>query len=124
MTAEPKEEEVQKLEDQKEKIREVSFAYKMYVFSRRDFLLGIAIGITGSLTAAYLVELDRVLFQVARFTPVEVVVRILGLSLALGYVVHRYRQRTSQYEESMRKMSERMDEINGYIETLKGDKPR
>lgn len=120
MTAEHGEEEIQKLEKQKEIIREVSFAYKMYVSSRRDFLLGIAIGVTGSLTSAYLVELDRTLFDVARFTSAEVAARIIGLSLILGYVVRRYRQRTRQFEESVRNMSDRIDEIDGYLERLRG----
>jgi len=107
------------MEEQKEKIQDVSFAYRMNVSARRDFLLGIAIGITGSLTAAYLVELDRRLFDASAFTVLDIMVRITVLLALLVFVVRRYHARTQRYEDSLRAMSERLTEINRRLEEAK-----
>jgi len=112
--------EASSMEEQKDKIQDVSFAYRMYVSARRDFLLGIAIGITGSLTAAYLVELDRRLFDAPTFTVLDILVRIAVLLALLIFVVRRYHARTQRYEDSLKAMSERLTEINRRLEEAKG----
>jgi hypothetical protein len=111
---------VSSMEEQKEKIQDVSFAYRMHVSARRDFILGIAIGITGSLTAAYLVELDRRLFDVSTFTVPDILVRVVILLTLLVFVVRRYHARTQLYEDSLKAMSERLTEINRQLEDAKG----
>ena len=112
--------EASSMEEQKEKIQDVSFAYRMYVSARRDFLLGIAIGITGSLTAGYLVELDRWLFDASTFTVMDILVRVAVLLALLVFVVRRYHARTQLYETSLKAMSERLTEINRRLEEAKG----
>lgn len=92
----------------------------MYVSARRDFLLGITIGITGSLTAAYLVELDRLLFDASTFTVLDILVRVAVLLALLVFVVRRYHTRTQLYEISLKAVSERLTEINRQLEDAKG----
>jgi hypothetical protein len=100
------------INDQKEKIQDFSFAYKMYISARKDFTLGIALGITGSITAAYLVELDKTLFNYSINPVIEIIFRIFILQLILLYLINRYRWRTKIYENSLKGMIKRIEEIN------------
>ena len=100
---------------QKERIQDFTFAYRMYISSRRDFLLGIALGVTGSITASYIVELDRTLFPYSSNPVFSILFRILLLQLVLVYLVNRYRWRTRNYENSLKGMVKRIEEINQEI---------
>jgi len=100
----------------KEKIQDLSFAYKMHISSRRDFLSGISLGIIGSITAAYIVELDKTIFMFSPYQVLGILVRIFLLTLLLINIINRYRKRTQIYENSLQGMIERLNEINRDIE--------
>jgi hypothetical protein len=61
---------------QKEKIQDFSFAYRMYISARRDFVIGVTLGITGSIFAAYIVELDKTVFNFSSFTVIDILIRV------------------------------------------------
>jgi hypothetical protein len=101
---------------QKEKIQDFSFAYRMYISARKDFVTGIALGITGSITASYIVQLDKTIFNFSSNNVFEILIRIFLLQLILLYIINRYRWRTRIYENSLKGMIERIDEINRDLE--------
>lgn len=102
---------IETVKSQKEKIQEFSFAYRMYISARRDFLTGVALGITGSISAAYIVELDKIIFNFSSKTVFPILIRIFLLILLLLYLIHKYSQRTRSYENSLKGMIERIDEL-------------
>jgi hypothetical protein len=103
------EEEV--LEEQRSRIRDVSSSYRIYLMSRRDFLIGVSIGITGSIASGYIIQLDRILFLENPNT-LNIGFRILIILFLLFYLSYRYRKRTKNLEEVLQRMNKRISEIN------------
>ena len=54
--------EKEELLKKREAIHEASLSYRMYLLSRRGFLRGIIIGVTGSITSGYFIQLDQPFF--------------------------------------------------------------
>ena len=105
----------------KEKIQNLSFSTKMYISSRRDFLNGISLGIIGSITAAYIVELDKTIFMFSPYQVLGILVRIFLLTLLLIIIINRYRKRTKIFENSLQGMIERLNDINRELEKSRAD---
>jgi len=118
MYSEDKEEKTDNLVEMQEIIRDVSVSYRLYLLSRRDFLLGIFIGVSGSIIAGYVIQID-ILLSSEQYTLLDLVIRLGLLLSVLIYTVFRYRKRTEDYERAIKGMLERNKEISEEIKKRK-----
>ncbi|MCW4014718.1 MAG: hypothetical protein NWF07_17255 [Candidatus Bathyarchaeota archaeon] len=102
------------LQKKRAAIHEASLSYRMYLLSRRDFLRGIIIGVTGSITSGYFIQLDQLFF--GNYTVVSLSFRILLFLSILGYFMLLYQKRTEKYEIAIKTMMETINQIDDSIE--------
>ena len=100
----------EELQEKRDAIHEATLRYRMYLLSRRDFLRGIIIGVTGSITAGYIIQLDQLLF--GDYTVVSIGFRILLFLAILGYFLLQYQKRTEEYEAAIKTMLETINQID------------
>ena len=100
----------EELQEKRDAIHEAALSYRMYLLSRRDFLRGIIIGVTGSITAGYIIQLDQLLF--GDYTVVSIGFRILVFLGILGYFMFQYQKRTGEYERAIKTMLETINQID------------
>ena len=72
-------------------IRDVSVSYRLYLLSRRDFLLGILIGVSGSIIAGNIVQLDNLLTS-GEYSILGLIIRLGILFSILIYAMLNYRK--------------------------------
>jgi hypothetical protein len=99
-------------------IRDVTVSYRLYILSRRDFLLDILIGVSGSIIAGHIVQLDNLLTS-GEYSILDLFTR-LGIHFSvLIYTVLNYCKRTEDYERATRGMLKRNKEISDEINKRK-----
>ncbi len=114
MSSEKDKESKEELVEMQEIIRDVSVSYRLYLLSRRDFLLGILIGVSGSIIAGYIVQLDLLLFS-GKHSVIGLILRLGVLFSVLIYVVLSFRKRTEDYKRAVEGMLERNKQISEKI---------
>ncbi len=102
------------LQQKRDAIHEASLNYRMYLLSRREFFRGIIIGVTGSITSGYFIQLDQLLF--GEYTATGLGFRILLFLGVLGYFLLKYQQRTGMYEKAIKSMLGTINEIDKTLE--------
>ena len=107
----------EELIEKQEILREASLSYRMYVLSRRDFLYGILIGVSGSIFAGYVVQLDILIFSKGYSIP-SLMVRLCILFSVVIYSVFNYRRRTKYYERAISNMVKSRETLSEQIKDM------
>jgi len=99
--------------EQVERLQDLSLSYHMYLLGKRGFLTGVIIGVSGSITASYLIELDLLLFK--PFSLFGLILRIVGMGSVLGYFIYNNRKRLKQIETLLKRIHDRSEKLQSEL---------
>ena len=89
--------------------------FQNILISRRDFILGMSLGILGNVIASYIIEFDTMVFPLKAY---GILLRVIIIGSALGYVLYRYWRANKDYEARIRSLLNTRDRIEDRINSI------